>query len=100
MSPGTGHISDETPGISASASSASLHHPEVRPASPSASQRSISQVGEDLTEGLVITHQQAHQLYNDFHFQVRILQTSLLARGHLLQTLLQFIQVIINRYPK
>ena len=47
MSPGAGHtsdISDEAPGISASASSASLHHPEVRPASPSPSQRSASRV--------------------------------------------------------
>jgi len=73
MSPGRGHtadISDEAPGISASASSASLHHPEVRPASPSPSQRPTS--------------------------QVRILQTSLLSRGHLLQTLLQFIQVWLS----
>ena len=47
MSPGAGHtsdLSDETPGISASASSASLHHQEVRPASPSPSQRPASRV--------------------------------------------------------
>ena len=47
MSPAAGNtsdITDETPGISASASSASLHHPEVRPASPSPSQRSASRV--------------------------------------------------------
>ena len=31
------------------------------------------------------------------HFQVTILQTSILSRGHILQTLLQFIQVWENR---